>query len=85
MNESDKVIYSMNRVTKRQSPREVLKEISFGYFYGAKTGVLGLIGSGKSSLLKSMAGVDKAFEGNIAVAPGYSIGYLEQESLSQEL
>ena len=84
MSEPDKVIYSMNRVTKRHGQREVLKDISLGYFYGAKIGVLGLNGAGKSSLLKIMAGVDKAFEGDIVVAPGYSIGYLEQEPLVNE-
>ncbi len=83
-NEPDKVIYSMNRVTKRHGQREVLKDISLGYFYGAKIGVLGLNGAGKSSLLKIMAGVDKAFDGDIVVAPGYSIGYLEQEPLVDE-
>lgn len=84
MSEPDKVIYSMSRVTKRHGQREVLKDISLGYFYGAKIGVLGLNGAGKSSLLKIMAGVDKAFEGDITVAPGYSVGYLEQEPLAHE-
>ncbi|WP_298069640.1 energy-dependent translational throttle protein EttA [uncultured Mailhella sp.] len=84
MSEPDKVIYSMSRVTKRHGQREVLKDISLGYFYGAKIGVLGLNGAGKSSLLKIMAGVDKAFEGDIAVAPGYSVGYLEQEPLAHD-
>lgn len=83
-NQPDKVIYSMSRVTKRHGQREVLKDISLGYFYGAKIGVLGLNGAGKSSLLKIMAGVDKAFDGHIVVAPGYSIGYLEQEPLVDE-
>ena len=83
-NQPDKVIYSMNRVTKRHGQREVLKDISLGYFYGAKIGVLGLNGAGKSSLLKIMAGVDKAFDGDVVVAPGYSIGYLEQEPLVDE-
>ena len=83
-NQPDKVIYSMHRVTKRHGQREVLKDISLGYFYGAKIGVLGLNGAGKSSLLKIMAGVDKAFDGDIVVAPGYSIGYLEQEPLVDE-
>lgn len=82
--EPDKVIYSMNRVTKRHGQKEVLKDISLGYFYGAKIGVLGLNGAGKSSLLKIMAGVDKAFDGQVVVAPGYTIGYLEQEPLVDE-
>ena len=83
-NEAEKVIYSMNRVTKRHGQKEVLKDISLGYFYGAKIGVLGLNGAGKSSLLKIMAGVDHAFDGEVVVAPGYSIGYLEQEPLVDE-
>ncbi len=83
-NEQEKVIYSMHRVTKRHGQREVLKDITLGYFYGAKIGVLGLNGAGKSSLLKILAGVDKNFEGDIVIAPGYSIGYLEQEPLVDE-
>ena len=69
-NEAEKVIYSMNRVSKRHGQKEVLKDISLGYFYGAKIGVLGLNGAGKSSLLKIMAGVDQAFDGEVVVAPG---------------
>lgn len=83
-NEQEKVIYSMYRVTKRHGQKEVLKDITLGYFYGAKIGVLGLNGAGKSSLLKILAGVDKNFEGDIVIAPGYSIGYLEQEPLVDE-
>ncbi len=83
-NEPDKIIYSMIRVTKRHGQREVLKDISLSYFYGAKIGVLGLNGSGKSSLLKVLAGVDQAFDGQTVVAPGYTIGYLEQEPLIDE-
>ncbi len=80
----EKVIYSMYKVTKRHGQREVLKDITLGYFYGAKIGVLGLNGAGKSSLLKILAGVDTAFEGTTNVSPGYSIGYLEQEPLVNE-
>ena len=83
-NEPDKIIYSMIRVSKRHGQREVLKDISLSYFYGAKIGVLGLNGSGKSSLLKILAGVDQAFEGKTVLAPGYTIGYLEQEPLVNE-
>ena len=83
-NEQEKVIYSMHRVTKRHGQKEVLKDITLGYFYGAKIGVLGLNGAGKSSLLKILAGVDKNFEGDIVIAPGDSIGYLEQEPLVDE-
>ena len=58
-NEPDKIIYSMIRVSKRHGQKEVLKDISLSYFYGAKIGVLGLNGAGKSSLLKILAGVDQ--------------------------
>lgn len=83
-NEPDKIIYSMIRVSKRHGQKEVLKDISLSYFYGAKIGVLGLNGSGKSSLLKILAGVDTAFDGETVLAPGYTIGYLEQEPLVDE-
>ncbi len=83
-NDAEKVIYSMYKVTKRHGQREVLKDITLGYFYGAKIGVLGLNGSGKSSLLKILAGADTAFDGETSVSPGYSIGYLEQEPLVDE-
>ena len=75
----DKVIYSMTRVSKFYNKKPVLKDIYLSYFYGAKIGVLGLNGSGKSSLLKILAGVDKEYEGDISLSPGYSVGYLEQE------
>lgn len=83
-NDAEKIIYSMIRVSKRHGQREVLKDISLSYFYGAKIGVLGLNGAGKSSLLKILAGVDQAFEGKTVLAPGYTIGYLEQEPLAHE-
>ncbi|MDR0828151.1 MAG: ATP-binding cassette domain-containing protein, partial [Desulfovibrio sp.] len=79
--ELDKIIYSMLRVSKKHGQKEVLKDISLSYFYGAKIGVLGLNGSGKSSLLKILAGVDQSFEGKTVLSPGLSIGYLEQEPL----
>ncbi|MDR3335977.1 MAG: energy-dependent translational throttle protein EttA [Treponema sp.] len=74
-----KVIYSMYRVSRKHGPKQVLKDISLSYFYGAKIGVIGLNGSGKSSLLKILAGVDTEFSGETSVSPGYTIGYLEQE------
>ena len=83
-NEPDKIIYSMIRVTKRHGQKEVLKDISLSYFYGAKIGVLGLNGAGKSSLLRILAGVDQAYDGKTVLAPGHTIGYLEQEPLSSE-
>jgi ATP-binding cassette ChvD family protein len=77
-----KIIYSMMGVGKVHPPnKHVLKDISLSYFYGAKIGVLGLNGAGKSSLLRIMAGVDKEYNGEITVSPGYSVGYLEQEPL----
>ncbi len=77
-----KIIYSMMRVGKVVPPnKQVLRDISLSYFYGAKIGVLGLNGAGKSTLLRIMAGVDQEFVGETAVAPGYTIGYLEQEPL----
>lgn len=73
-------VYSMNRVSKTVPPkRQILKDISLSFFPGAKIGVLGLNGSGKSSLLKIMAGVDKEIEGEAIPMPGLKIGYLPQE------
>ncbi|MDH7483055.1 MAG: energy-dependent translational throttle protein EttA [Spirochaetales bacterium] len=74
-----KIIYSMYRLSKRYGTRQVLKDISLSYFYGAKIGVIGLNGSGKSTLLRIMAGLDTEYSGEVACAPGYSIGYLPQE------
>lgn len=82
--DTKKVIYTMMQVGKRHGQKEVLKDISLSYFYGAKIGVLGLNGSGKSSLLKIMAGVDTQYSGEIILSDGYSIGYLEQEPLVDE-
>src|SRR5512137_2257373 len=78
-NETTKVIYSMIGVGKYYDKKPVLKDIYLSYFYGAKIGVLGLNGSGKSSLLRILAGVDQDFNGETVVAPGHSIGFLEQE------
>jgi ATP-binding cassette ChvD family protein len=77
--EPNKIIYSMIGVGKYYDKKPVLKDIYLSYFYGAKIGVLGLNGSGKSSLLKIMAGIDKGFVGETTCSPGYTIGYLEQE------
>jgi ATP-binding cassette ChvD family protein len=77
--EPDKVIYSMVRVGKFHGKKQVLADISLGYFYGAKIGVLGLNGSGKSSLLRIMAGRDTEFNGQAVRSSGYSVGFLEQE------
>jgi sulfate-transporting ATPase len=77
--EANKIIYSMVGVGKFHDKRPVLKDIYLSYFYGAKIGVLGLNGSGKSSLLRIMAGVDKEIVGEAVLSPGYSVGFLEQE------
>jgi sulfate-transporting ATPase len=77
--EPHKVIYSMIGVSKYYDKKPILKDISLSYFYGAKIGVLGLNGSGKSSLLRILAGVDKDFVGQTILSPGLTIGYLEQE------
>ncbi len=80
-NEGNKIIYTMMRVSKFYDKKPILKDISLSYFYGAKIGVLGLNGSGKSSLLRILAGVDKEFNGQTILSPGYTVGYLEQEPL----
>ena len=75
-----KIIYSMMGVGKVYPPnKQVLRDISLSYFYGAKIGVLGLNGAGKSTLLRIMAGVEKEFNGEAVLSPGYTVGYLEQE------
>ncbi len=75
----NKIIYSMVGVSKFYDKKPILKDIYISYFYGAKIGVLGLNGSGKSSLLRILAGVDKDFNGETHISSGYSIGFLEQE------
>ena len=77
--DSKKIIYTMMGVSKFHNNKQVLKDISLSYFYGAKIGVLGLNGSGKSSLMKILAGVDRDFVGESLPSPGYSVGFLEQE------
>ncbi len=78
-NGAEKIIYSMMRVSKSYHTKVVLKDISLSYFYGAKIGVLGLNGAGKSSLLRIIAGVDQEFSGEVMLSPGYTLGFLEQE------
>ena len=77
----EKVIFSMNRVSKvlPHNNKVILKDIWLGFYYGAKIGIIGLNGSGKSTLLKIIAGVEKTYQGEVVWAPGYSVGYLEQE------
>ncbi|MDP2839163.1 MAG: ATP-binding cassette domain-containing protein, partial [Syntrophales bacterium] len=78
-NDPNKVIYSMIGVSKVYEKKPVLKDIYLSYFYGAKIGVLGLNGSGKSSLLRILAGVDQDFIGKTILSPGHTVGFLEQE------
>jgi sulfate-transporting ATPase len=76
----NKVIFSLNRCGKiYPGKKQVLKDISLSFFYGAKIGILGLNGAGKSTLLRIIAGVDKDFEGDLHISKGYRVGYLEQE------
>ena len=77
----EKIIFSMNRVGKvlPSSNRIILKDICLSFFYGAKIGIIGLNGSGKSTLMKIIAGVEQSYQGEVVWAPGYSVGYLEQE------
>jgi sulfate-transporting ATPase len=77
--EPNKIIYSMVGVSKFHAKKQVLKDIYLSYFYGAKIGVIGLNGSGKSSLLRILAGVDRDFLGETVLSPGHTVGFLEQE------
>ena len=80
MADDKKVIFSMVGVSKTYPPqKQVLKNIYLSFFYGAKIGIIGLNGSGKSSLLKIIAGLDKSYQGEVVFSPGYSVGYLEQD------
>lgn len=81
MSDDKKVIFSMSGVTKTfvTANTPILKNIHLSFFYGAKIGILGLNGSGKSTLLKIIAGLDQNYQGDVVFAPGYTVGYLEQE------
>jgi len=83
MSDDKKVIFSMSKLSKtyQGADKPVLKNIYLSFFYGAKIGILGLNGSGKSSLLKIIAGVDKNYQGDVVFAPGYTVGYLEQDPI----
>ena len=83
MSDDKKVIFSMSKLSKtyQGADKPVLKNIYLSFFYGAKIGILGLNGSGKSSLLKIIAGVDKNYQGDVVFSPGYTVGYLEQEPI----
>ncbi|MDO4190829.1 MAG: energy-dependent translational throttle protein EttA [Bacteroidales bacterium] len=80
MADDKKIIFSMVNVSKTFPPhKQVLKNIYLSFFYGAKIGIIGLNGTGKSTLMKIIAGVEKSYEGEVVFSPGYSVGYLEQE------
>ena len=83
MSDDKKVIFAMQKLSKTYpgADKQVLKNIYLSFFYGAKIGILGLNGSGKSSLLKIIAGVDKNYQGDVVFQPGYTVGYLEQEPI----
>lgn len=77
---SQKIIFSMSRVSKTYPGKKtVIKDISLSFFYGAKIGVLGLNGAGKSTVLRIIAGIDKEYDGDVNLSKGVSVGYLEQE------
>ncbi len=81
MADDKKVIFSMQKLSKTYpgADKPVLKNIYLSFFYGAKIGILGLNGSGKSSLLRIISGVDKNYQGDVVFQPGYTVGYLEQD------
>ncbi len=82
--DTEKIIFSMMGVSKTINKRTIIKDISLSFYYGAKIGVLGLNGAGKSTVLKIIAGLDKEYEGKVQMAKGFSVGYLEQEPLRNE-
>jgi energy-dependent translational throttle protein EttA len=77
--EAPKIIFSMLGVSKKIERKEILRDISLSFYYGAKIGVLGLNGSGKSSLMRILAGIDKEIDGRVHFEPGYPVGFLPQE------
>ena len=82
----EKIIFSMNGVGKilPNNNKVILKDIYLSFFYGAKIGIIGLNGSGKSTLMKIIAGVEKSYQGEVVWAPGYTVGYLEQEPVMDD-
>ena len=80
MSEDKKIIFSMVGVTKSTPQgKQIIKNIHLSFFYGAKIGIIGLNGSGKSTVMKIIAGLDQAYQGDVVFSPGYSVGYLPQE------
>ena len=75
--EAPKIIFSMLGVSKKIERKEILRDISLSFYYGAKIGVLGLNGSGKSSLMRILAGIDTEIDGRVHFEPGYTVGFLQ--------
>ena len=85
MSDDKKIIFSMYKVSKTYPPNKtVIKDISLSFFLGAKIGIIGLNSSGKSTLLRIIAGQEKSFNGELVFAPGFSVGLLEQEPILDE-
>ena len=85
MSEDKKIIFSMVKVSK-QTPqgKQIIKDIHLSFYYGAKIGILGLNGAGKSTVMKIIAGIDKSYQGEVVFSPGYKVGYLAQEPILDE-
>ena len=80
MSDDKKIIFSMVGVSKNTpTGKQIIKNIYLSFFYGAKIGIIGLNGSGKSTVMKIIAGLDQSYQGEVVFAPGYSVGYLPQE------
>ena len=80
MSDDKKIIFSMVNVSKNTPQgKQIIKDIHLSFYYGAKIGILGLNGAGKSTVMKIIAGIDKNFQGDVVFSPGYTIGYLPQE------
>ena len=80
MADDKKVIFSMHRVSKSTpAGKQIIKDISLSFYYGAKIGIIGLNGAGKSTVMKIIAGLDEAYNGDVSISDGYSVGYLPQE------
>ena len=82
--DGEKIIFSMMGISKTINKKSIIKDISLSFYYGAKIGVLGLNGAGKSTVLRIIAGEDSEYEGQVQMAKGFSTGYLEQEPLRNE-
>ena len=85
MSNDKKIIFSMVKVSKETPQgKQIIKDIHLSFYYGAKIGILGLNGAGKSTVMKIIAGIDKSYQGEVVFSPGYKVGYLEQEPILDE-